>query len=353
MLAPRHTVLFAQRLSGQRLHHRVGGMLILIVTALIILLVAAAIGIDVAYMHVTQAELRTATDAAARAGVEALGRTQNVDAARQAAINFAARNTVAGSPLLLTGADIEIGSTVGGNNSKFTFQRGANPPTAMRITGRRTANSPSGAVALFFGPMFGQTDFQPIQLATAARLDIDISLVLDVSGSMTEQNRFPGLVNAVGVFINELEQTPQEERCSMSVYSTNSQKEVAMTTNLQSINQRLSQFSPNGLTAIGRGMQVGVTTFSDPNARPFALRAMIVMTDGQHNTGIHPSAVVASIRQQNVTIHTITFSPGANQNTMRQVANAGGGIHIHADNNAQLAEAFREIARQLSVLLIE
>jgi len=332
---------------------RRGAMLILVVTALIILFVAAVIGIDVAYMHVTRAELRTATDAAARAGVEALGRTQDINMARRAAIEFAARNTVAGAPLQLSASDIEIGSTVGGGSSKFSFQEGANPPTAMRIRGRRTADSPSGPIPLFFGPMFGQLDFQPEQVATAARLDLDVSLVLDISGSMSIQNRFPGLVNAVDVFIRELEQTPQDERCSMTVYSTDARKEVAMTTNLQQINQRLAQLGPNGMTAIGRGMQVGLTTFNDPQARPYALRAMIVMTDGHHNTGIHPRNVVSQVRQQNVTVHTITFSNGANQNTMREVARLGGGIHIHANDNQQLAEAFREIARQLSVLLIE
>ena len=345
--------LLANHSTGRGPLTRVGGMMILIVTALIILFVAAAIGIDVAYMHVTRAELRTATDAAARAGVEALGRTQNVNAARQAAIDFAARNTVAGVPLQIAAGDIEIGSTVGGNNSRFTFRPNATPPTAMRITGRRTAGSPSGPVSLLLGSMFGTSTFQPVQSATAARLDIDIALVLDVSGSMDTANRYGGLKNAVNVFINELNQTPQEERMSMSVYSTDASKQIAMTTNLQSINNRLNQLGPNGLTAIGRGMQVGLTTFSDPQARPFALRAMIVMTDGHHNNGIHPSNVIPQARQQNVLVHTVTFSSGANQVTMRDVARAGGGIHFHADNNAQLAERFREIARQLSVLLIE
>ncbi len=344
---------FAKHPSGHEPLSRTGGMTILIVTALIVLFVAAAIGIDVAYMHLTRAELRTATDAAARAGVEALGRTQNVNAARQAAINFAARNTVAGAPLQLADSDIEFGSTRGGNNSRFTFQPNATPPTAMRISGRRTAGSPSGPVSLLLGSMFGTSSFQPVHAATAARLDIDISLVLDVSGSMSTDNRYGGLKNAVSVFINELNQTPQEERVSMTVYSTNASKEIAMTTNLQSINNRLNQLGPNGMTAIGRGMQVGLTTFSDPQARPFALRAMIVMTDGHHNTGIHPSSVVTQAQQQNVTVHTITFSSGANQVTMRDVARAGGGMHVHANSNAQLEQAFREIARQLSVLLIE
>lgn len=345
--------LFPGRPRSTRSQSRTGGMLILIVTGITILLVAAAIGIDVAYMHVTRAELRTATDAAARAGVEALGRTQNIAAARQAAIDFAARNTVAGAPLLLTGNDIEIGSTIGGGSTKFQFRPGANPPTAMRVHGRRTNNSPSGPISLFFGPMFGQNNFQPDHFATAARLDLDVSLVLDISGSMASQNRYGGLVDAVRVFIQELEQTPQDERCSMTVYDTNASKEVRMTTDLQSINTRLAQLGPRGMTAIGRGMETGLTSFSDPQARPFALRTMIVMTDGHHNTGVHPSAIIPQARQMNVTVHTITFSPGANQQTMRNLARDGGGIHIHADNNAQLVAAFREIARQLSVLLIE
>lgn len=350
---PAKSNTFPQHRRIARVNTRTGGMLILVVTGITILLVAAAIGIDVAYMHVTRAELRTATDAAARAGVEALGRTQNIAAARQAAIDFAARNTVAGAPLLLSANDIEIGSTIGGGGTRFSFRPGANPPTAMRVHGRRTANSPSGPISLFFGPMFGQNSFQPDQFATAARLDLDVSLVLDISGSMSSQNRFRGLVDAVRVFIQELEQTPQDERCSMTVYDTNANKEIRMTTDLQSINRRLDQLGPRGMTAIGRGMQNGLTSFSDPQARPFALRAMIVMTDGHHNTGIHPSNVISQAQQMNVTVHTITFSPGANQSTMRQLARDGGGIHIHADNNAQLVEAFREIARQLSVLLIE
>jgi len=150
-----------------------------------------------------------------------------------------------------------------------------------------------------------------------------------------------------------LELTPQQERVSMTTYATHAQKRVAMTTDLQSINQTLAQISPAGMTAIGRGMQTGLTTFSDPGARPFALRGMVVMTDGIHNTGVTPLSVVPSVTAQNVVIHTITFSTGANQNAMKQVATQGGGMHVHANTNAQLAEAFRLIAQQLAVLLIE
>jgi uncharacterized protein involved in propanediol utilization len=53
-------------------------------------------------------------------------------------------------------------------------------------------------------------------------------------------------------------------------------------------------------------------------------------------------------------VHTITFSNGANQALMQQVASAtNGGIHLHADSAADLAAAFRAIARTLSVTLVE
>ena len=74
---------------------RRGAMVILVLVCLVIVFVGAAFAIDVAYMHSTRAELRTATDAASRAGAETLGRTQDMNAAIQAAIDTAARNTVA------------------------------------------------------------------------------------------------------------------------------------------------------------------------------------------------------------------------------------------------------------------
>ena len=56
---------------------RAGAALPLIAVLLIFLFVSAVIGVDIARMHVVRSELRTATDAAARAAVEAIGRTES------------------------------------------------------------------------------------------------------------------------------------------------------------------------------------------------------------------------------------------------------------------------------------
>ncbi len=77
------------------------------------------------------------------------------------------------------------------------------------------------------------------------------------------------------------------------------------------------------------------------------------MTDGNHNTGINPLQVVPDAVAAHVVVHTITFSQGANQGLMRQVAERTGGSHLHADTNEELTEVFREIALQIPILLID
>ena len=55
---------------------RHGAVLPLVAVAIVLLFVVAVFSVDIARIHVTRSELRTATDAAARAAVEALGRTE-------------------------------------------------------------------------------------------------------------------------------------------------------------------------------------------------------------------------------------------------------------------------------------
>ena len=77
------------------------------------------------------------------------------------------------------------------------------------------------------------------------------------------------------------------------------------------------------------------------------------MTDGNFNVGGDPTPSAQLAAGRNHDIHTITFSNGANQQIMQDVAGIGGGNHIHADNGDDLADAFREIARSFSVTLIQ
>jgi hypothetical protein len=49
----------------------------------------------------------------------------------------------------------------------------------------------------------------------------------------------------------------------------------------------------------------------------------------------------------------VTFSDGAEQDRMQRVAATGNGVHYHASDFAELADAFAEIARTAGAILIE
>ena len=77
------------------------------------------------------------------------------------------------------------------------------------------------------------------------------------------------------------------------------------------------------------------------------------MTDGNHNEGVSPEVVAVECKNAGVIVHTITFSKGADKKLMKDVAEDTGGTHLHANNDEQLIKAFRKIAKQIQVLLIE
>lgn len=338
---------------------RRGAMMILVAVAIVILLIGAVFSVDVAYMHMVRAELRTATDAAARAGSEALARTQDPAQARVAAAAIAAQNQVAGNGLTLDPADISVGTIAQNASGSFDFVADTNPLTAVRVTGRRDSTAADGAVPLFFSRLFSANQFEPVQSATASASVRDVALVLDISGSMNSSagsvSRLEALQAAVNVFIDEVAVSSPNTLLSLTSYSTTPTKLIDLTPNFLAVRTAVNGFSAGGLTAIGNALDVGSDSLvNDALRRSFAAKTIVLMTDGNHNTGPSPEVTVANAVARGQQVHTITFSSGANQTLMQTVATAtNGGIHIHADDAADLSEAFRAIARSLSVTLIE
>jgi hypothetical protein len=80
---------------------------------------------------------------------------------------------------------------------------------------------------------------------------------------------------------------------------------------------------------------------------------MVVMTDGNWNEGNNPVTAAINAANKSIQVHAITFSAQADQNLMREVARRGNGLHIHAENAAELEEAFRRIAYTLPVIITQ
>lgn len=372
----------------RRLRHRRGAMLILVALLLIVFLGTAALSVDVAYMHLTQTQLRAATDAAARAGGEALGRTGDVGQARAAAQGAAALNQVAGQPLGLDSADVVFGLSRANNDGTWSFEPREDLVNSVRVLGRRTAGSPGGPVALFFGGVLGRSTFEPTKTATVVFENRDICLTVDISHSMMFDlsgvdysyppfkpgprscqaphetlSRWAAVRGAVDVFRTTLRDMSTGEQVGLvsysSAYAACSRSRAAATieqtlstdlTLIESGMTRLSNGEMLGNTNIYAGIQSGITVLTDAaRMRKSAEKVMIVLTDGVATDGASPLLAAQDAKAKRITIHTVTFSGGADQTTMKQVALTTGGTHYHAPTPAELVDIFRKIALATSL----
>lgn len=336
----------------RRAKHRRGAMLVLIAIMMIGFMVAVAFSVDIAQMHLSRTELRTATDAASKAAAATLADSIDIDAAISRGQKIAAENTVNGQPLLLDSSDFAFGRSSESPTGRFEFSVGSFPHNSVRVEGRRTVGSPSGPIPLFFGNVLGVAFFEPRIHATATYIERDIVLVVDRSGSM-QGTKFNDLVAAIGIFVETLNETPVDERVGLASYSEFATADVPLTEDLSKISAGVSSLSVGGFTSISRGMEAGTTVMDGSRGAEFVERTMIVMTDGRHNRGPEPRENAKKLAADGVKIHTITFGSDADRPRMEEVALIGGGRHFHADNGSELREIYREIALTLSTMITE
>ena len=369
-----------------RRNRRSGAVLILCAFLMIVLIVTVVISVDIAVIQLARTELRSATDAASRAGTECLSRTQNVAQARAAAKAIAESNTIHGKALQLADDDVEFGRSDRADGGEVVFTKGEEPFNTVRVTGRRTDGSRSGPVPLFFAKILGVANFQPTHVASSMNLDRDLCLVVDRSGSMKfsltsnriagglggcdpphpTRSRWSALNVAVAAFVEGLESTDQQEQLALASYASDN-RSCGIDFNAADVNQvldfeyattvaemaNLSSIPINGFTNIEAGIEAGIDALTGPEARPLAEKTMVVLTDGRFNRGRHPQFIAATAAAEGITIHTVTFGVGAEQEAMRQVATAAGGQHFHAPDAASLEQIFREIASTLPVVMTE
>lgn len=338
--------------GGRRYRRRRGAMLVLIAVMMIAFMATVAFSIDVAFMHLTRTELRTATDAASKAAALTLSQTLDRNQAITRGQQIAAANTVGGQPLLLADVDFQFGRSEESPSGRFLFDTAATPTNSVRVNGRRTSGSLSGPIPLFFGNIMGFEFFEPQSFAAATYIERDIVLVVDRSGSMRGQ-KFADLVSAIQIFTDTLGGTPVDERVGLASYSEFATEDVPLTENLSAISSTMASLPVGGYTSISRGMKAGQNIMDLSRGADFVERTMIVMTDGRHNRGAEPRGVAQQLANNGVQIHTITFGADADIARMQEVAAIGRGRHYHALTGDELRAIYREIALTLSTLLTE
>lgn len=383
------------RLNG--LSRRQGAMLILVIAMLMTILAMSAFSVDVAYMQLVRTQLRATTDAAAKAAGEALARKQTGAAAILAAQQSASSNPVAGRTINLKAQDIQLGRVVGNADGSWTFQNGKTPYNAVRVTNSMAAGSQTGDVPLLFSHMMGNPTFGPAELATVAHLENEVVLAVDRSHSMcfdlTGNNwsyasnnpyktkkvsdyytaphptgsRWASLAIAVNDFLDIAEVVTTPPHVSLVTWGSTMTDKKATPKSWQSVVRDTAlnaQYQPMRAAIAQRGstMMMGGTNLSAgldearivlQTSGKLSNKTIIMMTDGQWNQGRDPVVAAHDCQAAGIVVHTVTFLPGSDQQTMIDVASITGGKHYHADNQAELQIVFQELARSLPIVLTE
>lgn len=391
---------------------RCGAAHILIAVMLLTFIVTSALTVDFAYMQLIRTELRSATDAAAKAGAEALARTQNRNDAIDAAVRYASLNHVAGRPFRIRNNDVSVGRVSGQTDGTWSFAANQTPYNSVRVNARIADNAVFGSVPTFFGPAFGHRGFSTSQQATAGQQEVEIVLCLDRSRSMcfdmTGRNeaypsgnpytplvtnmgetwknytrpphptasRWSVLVTAVNSFLTEVSRLPYPPRTSLVTWGSDYRlpykpytvwnsvdTDVALPdgatfswstnrSNLQSAMTRRSTSAMMGGTTLSDGLDRAVSILTGPTSKPLSNKVILLMTDGEWNAGRDPVLSAQDAQRSGITVHVVSMLTST-QASLTNIATITGGKYYATQNAAQLQAAFQEIARALPIVLTD
>ncbi|MGB7343549.1 MAG: VWA domain-containing protein [Pirellulaceae bacterium] len=363
--------------------NRRGATMVAVVILMPVLFILSALAINLAYIQVVDTKTQIVTDAAARAAGRVYAETGDEAASLSAAQEMAQLNPINTFVVPLDASDLEFGlATRTTKNKVYTFTPGANG-NAVRVQTQSYANGSGPALEPFF-PTFGNSfQIRPLCKATNSQTTLDVAVIVDRSGSMAyaademvsnsppaaapagwvqgdhvpPNSRWLDLESAVDGFCDELNNTSKAEKVALISYSSSASRDIELTDDYSQISDRNSQIAANqvaGATNIGDGILLALDAVTEPQyARPWATNALVLMSDGNHNTGTDPIVAAGDAVNQGIPIYTISFSTEADQQLMQDIADMTGGTHYHADDAQQLNDAFRKIARRLPSILTE
>jgi Ca-activated chloride channel homolog len=388
----------SQRTNRHAFRRRRGSFIALAMFVLAAMVIVCGMCINLAYMELIRTEQRLATDAAAKAASVVLGKSQSESQARSKAVEIAALHQVAGSPLNLAPEQIIFGVCDRGANNALTFTPGprGNLLNAVTINSNLSARDGGGAAMVMLPAMLNPDHFSPQMQAIASRVDLDVCIVADRSGSMawdlsnvpwsypgtlqgqsTIQNyfqlphatlsRWAALTSSIDSFMTIVDANPFDIHVGLASYSSNftfgvysstvASIDQPLTNDYGQIETKLNNLARQpliGNTNIAAGLREGINVLTDPSTtRTTACKVLILITDGVMTQGDDPVTLATLARNSNIRVHTIAFSSQADVSLMQRIAAAGSGNAYLAPNATTLDAAFREIAATLPAMLAE
>ena len=166
------------------------------------------------------------------------------------------------------------------------------------------------------------------------RPPLNLTLLIDVSGSMSDQNKLPLAIQSLKLLINEM---TEKDTIAIAVYAGAAGAVLEPTSGADKgkIIAALDRLSAGGSTAGGEGLRLAYNLAKQSFNKDSVNRVML-LSDGDFNVGINdPNALedfVSRERESGVYLSILGFGGGNyNDHLMQKLAQAGNGMASYID----------------------
>ncbi|MYF98661.1 DUF3520 domain-containing protein [Candidatus Poribacteria bacterium] len=177
------------------------------------------------------------------------------------------------------------------------------------------------------------------------RKDAILTFVVDISGSMSMENRLGLVKRALTLLVDQLRPT---DKVGIVVYGSNARVVLPHTSieNREYIIQAINNLHTDGATNAEEGLRVGYK-LALKNSKSNCINRVILCSDGVANVGrTGPEAILKEIStyvKEGITLTTIGFGMGNyNDVLMEQLANKGNGSYAYVDTIKEAKRIFIE-----------
>jgi Mg-chelatase subunit ChlD len=213
------------------------------------------------------------------------------------------------------------------------------------------------AIALPLGNGTQSSYIEQVPGDTVYRRPIDIVFVIDESGSMGDlasdgtMTKMEAAQRAAKNFVTEINTSTDRVAFvdSESTYHRIDGSNTYFTNDTSAANDTIDTYDDGGNTAINLGLDKG-NAVHDFRERPESQKVVILLSDGENTVGTDSATVEQAERaaENNVTVFTVGFGDGADEDLLEQVANETGGTYRFAENATELNTVFQDILSNIT-----
>jgi len=183
-----------------------------------------------------------------------------------------------------------------------------------------------------------------------------VMLLLDRSGSMALENRLELAKSASSQFLAYLGQNQTtQDAVGVASFDDSSAVNYPLTTitnqsTISAAQAAVNAITLGGATNIGGGLLTALGQITGQSQRS-CNEIIVLLTDGDHNTGTAPLGVLPTIKDQRVTVFTVGLGAGistSGQATLQTIANQTGGKYYQVASPGDVVGLFSRLAAETS-----